>query len=80
MGFEFKKMSIAGYDDRTHCGLSTSDKHVIGRIVLNNCFSWPGFGFHDFEIGEDLVGQKKADLIFRDAGYKELKSFVIPMR
>lgn len=67
MGFEIKEVPIAGYDDGAHCGLSTSDKHVIRRIILNDVFPGLGFDLHGLEIREDFVGQKKTDLILRQA-------------
>ena len=67
MRSEIKEMPIAGYNDDALSGLSTSNKHVIRRIILNDRFPGPGFDLHGFEIGEDLVGQKKTDLIFRQA-------------
>ena len=55
MGFEIKKVPIAGYDYFAHSGLSTTDKHIIRRIIFNGRFPDTGFDFHDFEIRENFV-------------------------
>jgi hypothetical protein len=55
MRFEIKKVSIAGYDYSAHSGLSTTDKHIIRRIIFNGRFPGPGFDFHNFEIRENFV-------------------------